>query len=33
MIRAFIGDVIGVVCIAVIFVTLPWIIYALGGVQ
>jgi len=33
MIRAFIGDVIGVTCLAVIFGTLPWIVYGFGGVQ
>jgi len=33
MIRAFIGDVIGVTCLAVIFAALPWIVYGLGGVQ
>jgi len=29
MIRAFIG----VTCLAVIFVALPWIVYGFGGVQ
>ena len=33
MIRAFIGDVIGVTCLAFIFVALPWIVYGFGGVQ
>jgi len=33
MIREFIGDVIGVICLVVIFAALPWIVYGFGGVQ